>query len=111
MSAGGIKKLYYSIGEVAQLTDLDQHVLRYWETEFEELRPNKNRGGRRIYTEQDIALVRRIQQLLRDEKYTIEGARQVLARERAGRASAQPDLHRKELMELRTFLEDLLRRI
>lgn len=111
MSTGGIKKLYYSIGEVAQLTELDQHVLRYWETEFEELRPNKNRGGRRIYTEQDIALVRRIQQLLRDEKYTIEGARQVLARERSGVTQATPAVPREEVIELRAFLEDLLRRI
>ena len=111
MSTGGIKKLYYSIGEVAQLTELDQHVLRYWETEFEELRPNKNRGGRRIYTEQDIALVRRIQQLLRDEKYTIEGARQVLARERSGGVPLTSTVPRQELLELRAFLEDLLRRI
>jgi DNA-binding transcriptional MerR regulator len=111
MSTAGIKKLYYSIGEVAQLTGLDQHVLRYWETEFEGLHPNKNRGGRRIYTEQDIALVRRIQQLLRDEKYTIEGAKQVLSRETPVSVVLKSTISRQDLLELRTFLENLLRRI
>ncbi|HET6566596.1 MAG TPA: MerR family transcriptional regulator [Rhodothermales bacterium] len=106
---GSIKKLYYSIGEVSEITGLDQHVLRYWETEFHELQPNKNRGGRRIYTEQDIALVRRIQQLLRDEKYTIEGARQVLSRNAAD--LAPEPLTRSDLLALRTFLQNLLNRL
>lgn len=106
---GSIKKLYYSIGEVSEITGLDQHVLRYWETEFHELQPNKNRGGRRIYTEQDIALVQRIQQLLRDEKYTIEGARQVLSRETSD-VRPKP-LTRSDLVALRNFLQDILTRL
>jgi DNA-binding transcriptional MerR regulator len=109
MDIGDIKKLYYSIGEVSQMTGLDQHVLRYWETEFPALNPNKNRAGRRIYTEQDILLVRRIQQLLRDDKYTIEGARQVLAR--GVDADGQESAFRKDLVAFRAFLQDLLSRI
>jgi DNA-binding transcriptional MerR regulator len=73
-----IKKLYYSISEVSKLTALKQYVLRYWETEFAELRPAKNRAGNRIYRLNDIKLVFLIKKLLYEEKYTIEGARQKL---------------------------------
>lgn len=106
MREEGIKKLYYSIGEVSEMTDLEQHVLRYWESEFEQLSPRKNRAGRRVYTEDDIAMVRRVQHLLKDEKYTIEGARQVLGREEASDDNA---VERNEnLVELREFLCTLL---
>lgn len=74
----GIKKLYYSISEVSKITDLEQYVLRYWESEFEQLKPAKNRAGNRIYTNKDIKLILYIKKLLRDERYTIEGAKQVL---------------------------------
>lgn len=74
----GIKKLYYSISEVSKITDLEQYVLRYWETEFEQLKPAKNRAGNRIYTNKDIKMILYIKKLLRDERYTIEGAKQVL---------------------------------
>ena len=109
MRQEGIQKLYYSIGEVSEMTGLDQHVLRYWEGEFEELRPKKNRGGRRVYTREDLDVVNRIQRLLRDDKYTIEGARQVLTREALERDRGRgPDMR---LLELRDFLEDVLRKI
>ena len=74
----GIKKLYYSISEVSKITELEQYVLRYWETEFEQLKPSKNRAGNRIYTNRDIKLILLIKRLLREERYTIEGAKQVL---------------------------------
>lgn len=107
MPTPGIRKLYYSIREVAELTDLKPHVLRYWETEFEQLAPKKNRAGNRAYTERDIETVRRIQALLRDDKYTIEGARRVLG----GDAAPPGSLPRDELLALRAFLGDLLRRL
>ncbi len=75
----GLKKLYYSISEVSKLTGLEQYILRYWETEFEQLKPSKNRAGNRIYTNKDIKLILQIKKLLRDEKYTIEGAKKILA--------------------------------
>lgn len=78
MSSKSIKKLYYSISEVAKKTDLKQYVLRYWETEFEELKPSKNRAGNRIYKEKDIDLIVLIRELLYDKKFTIEGARNYL---------------------------------
>jgi DNA-binding transcriptional MerR regulator len=74
----GIKKLYYSISEVSKITDLEQYVLRYWESEFEQLKPQKNRAGNRVYSNKDIKLILHIKQLLREERYTIEGAKQIL---------------------------------
>lgn len=74
-----IKKLYYSISEVSKITEVEQYVLRFWETEFEQLKPQKNRAGNRIYTNKDIELIMFIKTLLREQKYTIEGAKQVLA--------------------------------
>ncbi len=74
----GIKKLYYSISEVSKITDLEQYVLRYWESEFEQLKPQKNRAGNRVYGNKDIKLILHIKQLLREERYTIEGAKQIL---------------------------------
>ncbi len=73
-----IKKLYYSISEVSKITDMEQYVLRYWETEFEQLKPQKNRAGNRIYTNKDIQIILQIKSLLRDKKYTIEGAKKIL---------------------------------
>jgi len=73
-----IKKLYYSISEVSKITDIEQYVLRYWETEFEELNPQKNRAGNRIFTNKDIRLILFIKELLREKKYTIEGAKKIL---------------------------------
>ncbi|MBN1300277.1 MAG: MerR family transcriptional regulator [Melioribacteraceae bacterium] len=74
----GLKKLYYSISEVSKLTGLEQYILRYWETEFDQLKPSKNRAGNRIYTNKDITTILKIKKLLREEKYTIEGAKKIL---------------------------------
>ncbi len=73
-----IKKLYYSISEVSRIAAIEQYVLRYWETEFEQLKPQKNRAGNRIYTNKDIQLILYIKELLREKKYTIEGAKKIL---------------------------------
>ena len=75
----GEEKLYYSISEVAEMTDVKPYVLRFWEKEFPLLRPKKNRGGNRTYQKREIVLVNRIKSLLYDEGYTIEGARQKLS--------------------------------
>jgi DNA-binding transcriptional MerR regulator len=78
MKDTGIKRLYYSISEVSRIADEEQYVLRYWETEFEQLRPQKNRAGNRIYTDKDISVIRSIKRLLREKRYTIEGAKEVM---------------------------------
>jgi DNA-binding transcriptional MerR regulator len=74
-----IKKLYYSISEVSKISEVEQYVLRYWESEFEQLKPQKNRAGNRIYTNKDIQTILLIKNLLREKKYTIEGAKNILA--------------------------------
>lgn len=100
-----MEKLYYSIGEVSERVGHEPHVLRYWEQEFDVLDPRKNRAGRRVYTEEDIAVVEQIRALLKDEKYTIEGAKQSIRR---GKQGADPRTQiRNELRDLRSFLEDL----
>jgi DNA-binding transcriptional MerR regulator len=69
-----IKKLYYSIGEVSKITELKPYVLRYWETEFKQLSPPKNRAGNRTYRQKDIEVVEIIKDLLYNRKFTIKGA-------------------------------------
>ena len=71
-------KMYYSISEVAEMTGVKAHVLRYWETEFPTLRPKKNRAGNRNYRPRDIKAVLVIRDLLYKEKFTISGARKKL---------------------------------
>jgi len=73
-----VKKLYYSIGEVSEMTDLKSYVLRYWETEFSQLKPPKNRAGNRTYRQKDIEVILNIKDLLYKKKFTINGARGVL---------------------------------
>ena len=127
----GIKKLYYSISEVSKITGLEQYVLRYWESEFPELKPQKNRAGNRIYTNKDIQLILFIKKLLRDERYTIEGAKQVLKTYSPGQEHdfgreeeeevedpAQTALLfepegklREDLLKVKQFLEDFRERI
>ncbi len=100
-----IKKLYYSISEVSKITDIEQYVLRYWETEFEQLKPQKNRAGNRIYTNKDIQLILYIKELLREKKYTIEGAKKILEDFTHGKqvpatvTSKEPKTEQQEILE------------
>jgi DNA-binding transcriptional MerR regulator len=126
MKSLGIKKLYYSISEVAKITDLEQYVLRYWESEFEQLKPAKNRAGNRIYTNRDIKLILYIKKLLRDERYTIEGAKQVLKTYTPevdtgeqlelidtpnSRTKIKDEQLRADVTEAKEFLQDLLKKL
>ena len=107
-------KLYYSIGEVRAITGLEPYVLRYWETEFSQLKPKKNSGGQRAYQRKDIELILRIKELLYEQGYTIKGARSVLRGERHGKgapAAADDDLGKllrklhAELVALQKMIE------
>ena len=89
-----MSKLYYSSSEVSAMLDLEPSVLRFWEDQFGQLRIKRTRAGKRMYREKDIALIRTIKQLTRDEGYTIAGARKKLQEsspsrtaEKAGRAA------------------------
>lgn len=74
-------KIYFTIGEVSQLCNLKQHVLRYWEQEFPQLSPAKRKGNRRYYQRNDVLTIREISSLLYEQGYTIDGARSKLAAE------------------------------
>ena len=77
-------KLYFRIGEVADLTEVPAYVLRYWESEFKLLRPKKNPAGQRLFRKQDVELVLRIKSLLYGERLTLEGAKKRLLAESRG---------------------------
>jgi len=68
-------KLYYTIGEVKEITEIEPHVLRYWENEFPTLKPRKSNSGKRSYTRKDIDTIKHIKRLLYGEKFTIKGAK------------------------------------
>jgi DNA-binding transcriptional MerR regulator len=72
------EKLFFRIGEVCDLIKVQPHVLRYWETEFPMLTPQKNRAGQRVYRRKDVEMVMRIRNLLYEEKFTIAGAKRKL---------------------------------
>lgn len=88
------QKTYYSIGEVSKITELKQHVLRYWETQFDKIAPAKNRGGSRVYRRGDIEAILLIKHLLYEKRFTIEGAKQKLKEMRKeGELKAERKLH------------------
>ena len=72
------RREYFSIGEVCEMAGLKPHVLRYWETQFRELSPTKNRAGNRVYRAREIKVIELVKYLLYEEKYTIDGARRKL---------------------------------
>lgn len=74
------KKEFYSIGDVSQITGVKPTVLRFWEEEFEELKPLKNKFGHRVYREKEIELIKKIKELLYVEGLTIKGAKSILSR-------------------------------
>jgi DNA-binding transcriptional MerR regulator len=78
------EKLFFKIGEVCDITEVQAHVLRYWESEFPMLAPQKNRAGQRTYRKRDVEMVLRIKELLYEDQYTIAGAKKKLASEIRG---------------------------
>ncbi len=78
------EKLFFKIGEVCEITGIQAHVLRYWESEFPTLAPQKNRAGQRTYRRRDVEMVLRIKELLYEEQYTIAGAKKKLSTEIRG---------------------------
>src|SRR5512147_2674992 len=89
-------KRYFTIGEVSELCGVKPYVLRYWESEFAQLKPMKRRGNRRYYQHHEVLLIRRIRELLYDQGFTISGARNRLAEQvppaRVGRNNGDPVL-------------------
>ncbi|MBS1801050.1 MAG: MerR family transcriptional regulator [Acidobacteria bacterium] len=110
-------KLYFRIGEVSRLCDVPAYVLRFWESEFPQLKPHKGGTGQRLYRRRDVEAVLHIKSLLYDEGYTIPGARQVIKIEHRSKAPSQlplgmeahsPSAHVPQLKRLQKDLRDLL---
>jgi len=98
-------RLFFRIGEVCKIVDIEPFVLRFWETEFPKLAPAKSKSGHRVYKRKDIEMVLRIKELLYERGYTIAGARKQLSRSRP-REHRQKILHqiREELRDILTLL-------
>ena len=105
-------KLYFRIGEVSRLCGLPSYVLRFWETEFPQLKPSKSGTGQRMYRKLDVENVLRIKKLLYDQGFTIAGARQQLRSEVRRKQSALPfavpAMGRAELKQVRQGLREIL---
>jgi DNA-binding transcriptional MerR regulator len=107
-----MKKLYYSIGEASEIAGVKTHVLRYWETLFSELKPSKNNAGKRVYTEKDIEVVLRLKSLIRDKKFSTAGAKKAIkSAETKNHAPSLPVHIRRELNEIKFFLNGLLEKL
>jgi len=98
-------KRYFTIGEVSDLCGVKPHVLRYWEQEFNQLKPVKRRGNRRYYQRHDVILIRQIRSLLYDQGFTIGGARQQLTGEQAKDDTNQSQ---QLIRQLKNELEEIL---
>ncbi|KPL04335.1 MAG: hypothetical protein AMJ90_01150 [candidate division Zixibacteria bacterium SM23_73_2] len=103
-------KLYHSISEVSKTTGIKPYVLRFWEKEFPNLRPKKNRAGNRSYQQKDIELINQIKYLLYNEGYTIEGARSKLKNYR-NKNKKVTALKEKEKIKLKSVLSDVKREL
>ncbi|WP_433974640.1 MerR family transcriptional regulator [Tunturiibacter lichenicola] len=109
-------KLYFRIGEVAKLCDVPAYVLRFWESEFPQLKPHKGGTGQRLYRRRDVEMAMRIKSLLYNEGYTIPGARQVFKSELKQREpqlalaidDTKPGVNPRQLQKLQKDLRDLL---
>lgn len=105
-----MKKLYYSIGEASRITQVEPHVLRYWETLFDELTPRKNRAGNRTYNKEDIETILRLKELIQVRKYSTAGAKRELDRadETGDPTDTSLPAHiRRDLQELRILLQEI----
>lgn len=99
------EKHYFTIGEVSRLCGIAQHVLRYWEKVFPELKPSKRRGSRRYYRHQDIYLIRQIHDLLHRQGYTVSGARKQISQ---GNGKAERLYNRQLISQVKSELEKVL---
>ena len=106
----GSDKVFFKIGEVAEIVGVATHVLRYWEQEFKSLKPQKSKTQQRVYRRRDVETLLKIKHLLYGEKYTIAGARQRIEEAREEVPTAEPDLRyraRRSLKEVQQRIRDL----
>ncbi|HEY6873460.1 MAG TPA: MerR family transcriptional regulator [Geobacteraceae bacterium] len=107
MTADIPDKLFFKIGEVAKIVSLRPSVLRFWEAEFEALKPGKSRAGQRLYTKKELALIFEIKNLLYAEKLTIEGARKKIGKRRKRSEAIAPEVEPAPDEELRRIIYEV----
>lgn len=104
-----IEKLFYSIGEIAEMLDISASMIRFWEKEFSQLKPKKSMSGSRQYSKTDIDLIKRIHHLVKQKGYTLDGAKKALQHQ-----DTKSDVKVKESLEklvsLKKNLEAILQR-
>lgn len=100
---------FHTIGEVCELLGIKAHVLRYWETQFDALRPTKNRAGIRLYRASDLELIALIRRLVHDERYTLEGARQRIQELQSGEQATTAASSALDLAVIREIREEMER--
>lgn len=100
-----INKLYYSIGEVARMFDVNASLIRFWEKEFEILQPRKNKKGNRLFTQEDLENLKIIYHLVKEKGYTLQGAKEYLKSNKGAESERQKVLD--SLQKLRSFLVEL----
>ena len=110
------EKRYYRIGEVSRITGVKPYVLRYWETEFKWMAPQKSRSKQRLYQKRDIDTIKLIQKLLHEQRYTIAGARKKLREMGVAKARGEGSLsietdHRARFRKIRSELEAIRQRL
>ncbi len=101
-------KLYFKIGEVTDITGLAGYILRFWESEFKNIRPGRSESGQRLYRKKDIEEILKIRHLLYDKKFTIQGAKKHLKSEPPQKHKPVPPLTAEELQRELTAIRDLL---
>ena len=103
------KKLYYSIGEVSKMLDIEPHTLRYWESGIPQLKPRCANVRNRRFDEKDISLLKRIKHLIYDEKYTLEGARMAIAEgSKADKQREPKDIELKGIIKQLEEIKEIL---
>jgi len=102
MGTATIEKLYYSIGEVAEMFSVNSSLIRFWEREIPALHPRKNARGNRVFSKDDIEVFRKIHHLIKNEGYTVEGAKNAMSK------TNKPRDNEWLLMRLKTIRKDLL---
>ena len=100
-----ITKLYYSIGEVAQMFDVNTSLVRFWEKEFDILKPKKNKKGNRLFTQKDVDNLKIIYSLVKERGYTLDGAKKKLRENKSETIQSEEIIER--LKEIRGFLVEL----
>ncbi len=97
------EKIYYSIGEVSKILNVKTSKIRFWEKEFETINPKKNKKGNRIFTKKDLEKLKLIQHLLKEKKYTIDGAKKKIRKN-----PKKTETHQKVIENLKKIKEDLI---